>query len=85
MGSLTYFVVLPLVRNDDGDLVAEAGLEAPSAPAALRRAQSIACGKAGALAFSRTGDPDLGEFEDAIILGRFGDTPHDPASLMGSG
>ncbi len=85
MGTLTYFVVLPLVRDQEGDLVAEAGLEAPSAPAALRRAQSLADRKAGALAFSRTGDPDLGEFEDAIILGRFGDTPADLASLMGSG
>ncbi len=85
MGTLTYFVVLPLVRSEGGGLVAEAGSTAPSAPAALWRAQMIARQKAGVLAFSRTGNPDLGEFEDAVILGRFGDTPVDLASLMSSG
>ena len=28
---------------------------------------------AGAVAFSRTGDPSTGEFEDAVILAQFGD------------
>jgi hypothetical protein len=28
---------------------------------------------AGALAFSRTGDPATGEFQDAVILARFGE------------
>ena len=38
--------------------------------------------KAGAIAFSRTGDPAIGEFADAIILGRYGDVPGDLAVLM---
>lgn len=29
---------------------------------------------AGAIAFSRTGDPGLGEFEPAVILARYGRT-----------
>jgi hypothetical protein len=33
--------------------------------------------KAGAVAFSRTGDPDLGEYGNAVILARFGETPSD--------
>jgi hypothetical protein len=32
---------------------------------------------AGALAFSRQGDPDVGEFEDAVILKTFGEVPKD--------
>jgi hypothetical protein len=38
--------------------------------------------KAGAIAFSRTGDPAIGEFEDAVILGRYGDVPDDLSVLM---
>lgn len=33
----------------------------------------------GAIAFSKTGDPQLGEWNDAIILGRYGDVPDDLA------
>jgi hypothetical protein len=82
MGNVTYFVVLSIVRNENGDLVAEEGQEAPTAAAAQRRAQAMIGRKAGAIAFSRSGDPAIGEFEDAIILGRYGDAPDDPASLM---
>jgi hypothetical protein len=32
---------------------------------------------AGAVAFSRSGDPNLGEFEDATILKTFGEVPED--------
>jgi hypothetical protein len=31
----------------------------------------------GAVAFSKTGDPQLGEWDDAIILGRYGDVLDD--------
>jgi hypothetical protein len=82
MANVTYFVVLPIVRNDDGDLIAEEGQEAPSAFAAQRRAQALVGSKAGAIAFSRTGDPALGEFEDAVVLGRYGDAPEDLTALM---
>lgn len=85
MGATTYFVVLPLVRGEMGELVAELGSEAPTASAAKHRAYSLVGKKVGALAFSRTGDLALGEFEDAIILGRYGETPDDLAMLMGSG
>lgn len=82
MGNVTYFVVLPIVRNEVGDLVAEEGQEAPTAAAAQRRAQGLIGKKAGAIAFSRSGDPAVGEFEDAVVLGRYGDAPDDPATLM---
>ena len=32
---------------------------------------------AGAVAFSRSGDLNLGEFEDAVILKAFGQVPED--------
>jgi hypothetical protein len=32
---------------------------------------------AGAVAFSREGSPELGEFEDAVILKAFGEVPGD--------
>jgi hypothetical protein len=32
---------------------------------------------AGAVAFSRSGDPNIGEFEDAVILKTFGQVPED--------
>jgi hypothetical protein len=34
---------------------------------------SQAAGNVGAIAFSRTGDPDVGKFEDAVVLKTFGD------------
>jgi len=39
----------------------------------------MACGEtiAGVVAFSRRGSPDLGEFEDTVILKTFGEVPDD--------
>lgn len=82
MADVTYYVVLPFVRDEDGELVAEEGVEAPSAFSAQRRAQGMLAKKAGAIAFSRTGDPRIGEFQDAIILGRYGEVPGDLSVLM---
>lgn len=81
MAHVTYFVVLPFVRDENGELVAEEGIEAPSAFSAQRRAQSLVGRKAGAIAFSRTGDPAIGEFQDAEILGRYGDAPSDLSAV----
>jgi hypothetical protein len=33
--------------------------------------------KAGAVAFSRTGDPEIGEWADAVVIARVGETPTD--------
>jgi hypothetical protein len=41
----------------------------------------MASSKAGAIAFSRTGDPSTGEFADAVILARYGDVPEEPGML----
>jgi hypothetical protein len=76
MSTLTYFVVLPFIRTEDG-LVAEDAAEAPSRAAAISRARLVATKKAGAVAFARTGDPATGEFTDAEVLAKFGDVPED--------
>jgi hypothetical protein len=34
-------------------------------------------GVVGAVAFSRTDDPDIGIFDDAVVLKRFGEVPTD--------
>ena len=75
---MIYYVALPFVRVDGGLAPGEA-VECPHAAAAIRRAETLA-GKdtnAGAVAFSRQSMPDLGEFEDAVILKTFGDVPDD--------
>jgi hypothetical protein len=73
-----YFVALPFVRVEGGLAPGEA-VECPHAAAAVRRAEALAAREtnAGAVAFSRQGNPDLGEFDDAVILRAFGDVPDD--------
>jgi hypothetical protein len=47
------------------------------------RAEALARapGHIGAVAFSRSGDPMLGEFSDAVLLRSFGDVPSDLSGL----
>ena len=52
-------------------------MEARSSAAAVSRARALAAKEAGAIAFSRSGDPDIGEFADAVVLFREGDVPSD--------
>ncbi|MDQ0392666.1 hypothetical protein [Labrys monachus] len=79
MAKVTYYAVLPFIRNDEGDLVSGEAAEAPSAGAAKSRAAAAIGKYAGAIAFSRAGDPSLGDFEDAVVLARYGETPDDVA------
>ena len=79
---MIYYVALQFARTDDG-LAAGEGVECPHAAAAIRRAQAMSGNEAnaGAVAFSRQGSPELGEFEDAVVLGTFGDVPDDFQSI----
>ena len=83
MADVTYYVALPFVQDDAGSPVAGAAEECQSSPGALRRAESLSktAGCVGAVAFSRTGDPLIGEFGDAQLLRRFGDVPDDLGAL----
>jgi hypothetical protein len=76
MASTTYYVALAFKRSEEnGDIVACDPKEARSADQAIRMAGSLATeeGHCGAIAFSRTGDPALGDFEDAVILKTIGE------------
>ena len=83
MGDLTYYVAMPFLQDDSGSPVAGPAEECQSASSALRRAEllSKAPGSIGAIAFSRTGDPMVGEFGDAKLLKKFGDVPGDLSGL----
>ena len=83
MADVTYFVAMPFLHDDSGSPVAGAAEECQSSSAALRRAEilSKSAGHIGAIAFSRTGDPMIGEFSDAKLLRKFGDVPDDPGVL----
>lgn len=74
---ITYFAVLPFSRTEDGDFLAEVAIEVRSAEQARATASRMAAPERGAVAFSKTGDPQLGEWDDAVILGRYGDVPDD--------
>jgi hypothetical protein len=75
---MIYYVALPFVRADLG-LAAGQAVECPHAAAAIRRAEAMAhsAQNVGAVAFSRRGNPDIGEFDDAVILKAFGEVPDD--------
>ena len=80
MPRLTYFAVLPFARDADGDFIAEAAIEVRNADQARSTASRMEGQGKGAIAFAKTGDPQLGEWDDAVILGRYGDVPDDLAA-----
>jgi hypothetical protein len=76
---MIYYVALPFVHVDGGGVSPGQAVECHHERAAIRRAQALAIneGNAGAIAFSRRGSPDIGEFDDAVILRTFGEAPDD--------
>ena len=63
MADVTYYVALPFLQDDSGEMIAGAAEECQSAATALRRAEilSRAAANIGAVAFSRSGDPMMGD------------------------
>ena len=82
MAGITYFVALPF-DVADGSVVVGDPIECLSPGAAIERAQGLwkIFGHAGAVAFSRTGDPATGDFSDATVLRKFGHVPDDLSAL----
>ncbi len=80
--AVTYYVALPFVRTEDGTAPGEAQ-ECPSENAAIRRAEGMSRdpANAGAVAFRRAGDPNIGEFSDAVVMRKFGEVPEDLSGL----
>ena len=77
---MTYHVVIAFDRNAEGNLKPGEAREFLSPTIAERRARTLALEHAGALAFSRTGDPTTGEFQEAVILAQFGEVDLDSLS-----
>jgi hypothetical protein len=81
--NITYIAVLPFSRTEAGDFLAEAAIKVRSA----EQASAIAARK-GRPRARRSGvqqdsdDPQLGEWRDAVILGRYGDVLNDLAPYM---
>lgn len=77
MADVTYYVALAFLNDESGSPAAGAAEECQSPGSAIRRAEVLSRvpGNIGAVAFSRTGDPLVGEFQDAQLLQRFGDVP----------
>ena len=80
--AVIYYVALPFIRTEDGTAPGE-GRECQSESAAIRRAEGMSRdpANAGAVAFKRAGDPNVGEFSDAVVLKMFGDVPEDLSGL----
>ena len=74
---MTYHVVIAFDRDAEGELRPCEAREVMSSIVAEHRARALALEHAGALAFSRTGEPATGEFQDAVILVRFGEVDLD--------
>ena len=83
MTDVTYYVAMSFARDDSGTPVAGAAEECQSPTSALRRAEALSrqAGNIGAVAFSRSGDPMVGEFRDAQLLRAFGQVPDDLSEL----
>ncbi|GLS23814.1 hypothetical protein GCM10007874_68350 [Labrys miyagiensis] len=75
MVSVTYFVVVPFERNEDGEFVMGKAFEVRSADSARFKVRLLAESGKGGVAFSRTGDPALGDFQEGEVLATLGELP----------
>ena len=74
--SVTYYVAMPFIRTEDGSAPGQAQ-ECQGASGAIRKAEAMSrdSANAGSVAFKRTGDPNMGDFSEAIVLKAFGEVP----------
>ena len=73
----TYFIVQPFQETNRGALVALPAIAARDAEHARRLVTRQAGVAVGAIAFSRRADPDAGDYEEAVVLMRWGKVPDD--------
>jgi hypothetical protein len=83
MTQRTYHVALAFDADSDGELHAIDAAQTPTPHLAISRAKRLATRAKGAVAFSRTGDPDLGEYSDATVLMAIGELPADVRDYLG--
>ena len=75
MGRRTVAVVVPVVMTRKGALAAGEPMTCLSADDACRQAVRTASRCAGAIAFTRSGDPELDEFDAPVLLEVYGQVP----------
>lgn len=69
---VTYFVVQGFVRGKNGYPIPEESREVPSARYARALCERLMLDRMAAVAFSRSGDPATGEWQDAVVICRLG-------------
>ncbi|TJV19665.1 hypothetical protein [Mesorhizobium sp.] len=72
---LTYFVVQSYEKTAKGALAAATPIQVQDEQHAMRLAEKLSQTNAGVIAFSRSGDPASGEYEDARVLCSYGSLP----------
>jgi hypothetical protein len=75
--SVTYYVALPFVHDEEGQFAVGQPQECQSEGTACRIAEAMSRKppNVGALAFKRSGEPSQGNFGDATVIKRFGILP----------
>lgn len=68
----TYFVVQSFSKDRAGVRM-DAPIQAQSEASARRTAERLSSRKSSVIAFSRTGDPGSGEFDEPVVLVSYGD------------
>jgi hypothetical protein len=71
----TLHIVQTFTEDARGQLKADKPEQAKSAQAARSRAERLASARNGVVAFSQTGDAELGDFEEPLVLFKAGKVP----------
>lgn len=74
-GNHTHYVVQGFRKGKRGALQADEPRIARDKDHCIRLAQQVAGSRHAVIAFSRTGDPDTGDFDDPVILAKHGEVP----------
>lgn len=78
---ITYFVVQTFQKGKKGALIPDLPRPAHDRSHCERVAEKLAQKSAGVVAFSRTGDPESDDWEDAMIISQYGETPSELLEL----
>lgn len=74
---ITYFVVQSFQRGKKGMLIADEPRQARDQDHCKLMAERLAPQSASVLAFSRSGDPNTGDWSDAVVLVQYGELPQE--------
>lgn len=74
-GTITHYVVQAYRKGKRGKVEAEEPKIARDENNCRSMAERMALSRHAVIAFSRTGDPDTGDFDDPVILAKHGEVP----------